>query len=146
MSAFTFYASSRRSVTDDSKRNNTPCCYPSVDERQEISKMEARYPKPEFITRMMPLEAAPPKREEGDKKEDEPMEEEEQPHSTTPKEPETDPVSPEVDPIWTTKMAKGDRYHRQQHGQIHHIQDHSRPKKMNHLHHLERKHTTMFKG
>ena len=75
---------------------------------------------------MMPLEAAPPKGEEGDKKEDEPMEEEEQPPST--------------------KMAKGDRYHRQQHGQIHHIQDHSRPKKMNHLHHLERKHTTMFKG
>ena len=48
-------------TTDNTKRNNTPCCYPSVDERQEISKMEAKYPRPEFITRMKPLEASPSK-------------------------------------------------------------------------------------
>ena len=112
LSFLTFYASSRRNTTDNTKRNNTPCCYPSVDERQEISKMEAKYPRPEFITRMKPLEASPSKAEE-DQKED--------------------------TSFYNSQRARnrscitGDRSYGLQGRQTHHSQDHSRPRKTNHL-------------
>ena len=98
LSFLTFYAASRRNINDNTKRNKSPRSYPSVDERSEMVKMRVKYSKPEFITRMKPIEAPPPKGEKT-QEEDERMNEGGQPSASTPGEQETQPASSEVDPM-----------------------------------------------
>ena len=97
LSFLTFYASSRRNINDNTKRNKSPCSVPSVDERLEMFQMALKYPRPEHFTRMKSIEAPPTvgKTQE----EDEQANQEEKPSASTPKEQETEPVSPEIDPM-----------------------------------------------
>ena len=54
-----FYAASPRNINDNTKRNESPCSYPPIDERSEmIKKMMRKFPKPEFISRMKSIEAS----------------------------------------------------------------------------------------
>ena len=36
LSSLTFYAASRRNINDNTKRNKSPCSFPSADERAEM--------------------------------------------------------------------------------------------------------------
>ena len=91
LSFLTFYASSRRNIKDNTKRNKSPCSSPSVDE--EMAKITINYPRPEHVTRMKPIEAKPTMGERHR------MDGDEQPSASTPKEQETNPASPETDPM-----------------------------------------------
>ena len=97
LSFLPFYAASRRFINNNTKRNKSPCSYPTVEERSEIERMMRTYPKPEIISRTKPIEAPPPEAETT-QEEDAQMEEEEQPPPAAPN-PTAQPVPPEVDPM-----------------------------------------------
>ena len=46
-------------MNDNTKRNKSPCSYPTTEEQNEMIEMMKRYQKPTIFSRMKPLEALP---------------------------------------------------------------------------------------